>query len=64
VARSTDQISRDIAETRAELDTAVSNLEGQTRANVRRVQRGGVMAVGAGIGLLIFLAVLRRLRRG
>jgi hypothetical protein len=64
VARSTDQISRDIAETRAELDTAVSSLEVQTRASVRRVQRGGVMAAAAAIGLLIVLTVLRRFRRG
>jgi hypothetical protein len=60
--RSTDQIERDLARTRGDIDRTVGLLEEEARSRVQRLRSGAfVAAVAAAAGLLI-IATIRRLR--
>ena len=59
--RSTDQIERDLAQTRGDIDRTVSDIQQEARSRVRRFSSGAFLVAGlAAAGLLIIGAVRRR----
>ena len=61
--RSTDQIERDLAQTRGDIDQTVAALQTSARMQVSRVRSKAMLAVGIGALGLLAISAVRRIRR-
>ena len=61
--RSTDQIERDLAQTRGDIDQTVAALHTSARTQVSRMRSRAMLAVGIGALGLLLINALRRIRR-
>ena len=61
--RTTDQIERDLAETRGDIDQTVTVLESRARTEVSRARSTAMLALAAGVLGLLVISAVRRLRR-
>ena len=60
--RSTDQIERDLARTRRDLERTVTEIQQEARTRVRRFGSGALLAAGVAAAALLIVGAVRRLR--